>query len=274
MTPTAKLTLLIFVIVLILLISYYVSRTYYRKIDFRSIDVLSDGFVNTTRPRSNPKQIHMTYPNKAKIPDYVYQNLDRYARGYSYKIYDDTDCLEFLGKYFEPIVTETYHNLAGAHRADLFRYCVLYVQGGVYLDIKTELIRPLDEVFTDPTVDIYTSLSIKPHSIYQGVIYAPHAANPIFLDLIKYMTARPWWISKIDYHVYTKDFYKLIHEDIGRKPVRPGKLVGENATFYLFQEKEVARSECPGGVDRYGLCVYIFDGEEKMIKTRFAQYPW
>lgn len=42
-----------------------------------------------------------------------------------------------------------YQNLKpeyGAARADLFRYLLLYRYGGIYLDLKSTIIRPLDEV--------------------------------------------------------------------------------------------------------------------------------
>ena len=54
-----------------------------------------------------------------------------------YKLYDDNDCREFIKKYFNQDVLNAYDRLIpGAYKADLWRYCILYKLGGIYLDIK------------------------------------------------------------------------------------------------------------------------------------------
>ncbi len=74
------------------------------------------------------------------------------------------------------------------HRADLFRYAVLYIHGGFYADIKTELLYSLDSILTEPNT-IYTVLSnITSHTIHNGVIATPKY-HPIFLDFILYMVS-------------------------------------------------------------------------------------
>ena len=56
---------------------------------------------------------------------------------FSYHLYDDADCLDFITTYFDKSVVDAYNTLLpGAYKADLWRYCVLYIRGGVYLDIK------------------------------------------------------------------------------------------------------------------------------------------
>jgi mannosyltransferase OCH1-like enzyme len=52
-------------------------------------------------------------------------------------LYDDNDCAEFIENNFQKDVLDAYNSLIpGAFKADLWRYCVLYKNGGVYLDIK------------------------------------------------------------------------------------------------------------------------------------------
>ena len=56
---------------------------------------------------------------------------------FSYHLYDDANCLDFITTYFDKSVVDAYNTLLpGAYKADLWRYCVLYIHGGVYLDIK------------------------------------------------------------------------------------------------------------------------------------------
>jgi mannosyltransferase OCH1-like enzyme len=56
---------------------------------------------------------------------------------FQYHLYDDNDCREFIKNNFPEVVLEAFDNLIpGAYKADLWRYCVLYKEGGIYMDIK------------------------------------------------------------------------------------------------------------------------------------------
>lgn len=61
--------------------------------------------------------------------------------GVHFVLYDDRDAHSLIRSHFEPSVYEAYVTLnpkLGALRADFFRYCVLYLRGGVYMDIKIQ----------------------------------------------------------------------------------------------------------------------------------------
>jgi mannosyltransferase OCH1-like enzyme len=61
---------------------------------------------------------------------------------FTYIFADDDDCYEFIKNNFPPSVSDAYERLIpGAYKADLWRYCVLYIYGGIYLDIK---FRPIN----------------------------------------------------------------------------------------------------------------------------------
>ena len=115
-----------------------------------------------------PKVLHQTYKDVARIPRKVYENIREFAPEYEHLVYSDSDVVSFLSTNFKPEVLQAFHTLKlGAHKADLFRYCILYVKGGVYLDIKTELIKPLDKLFKDGAIN--TVISRVSSEIYQGV---------------------------------------------------------------------------------------------------------
>jgi mannosyltransferase OCH1-like enzyme len=64
-------------------------------------------------------------------------NLRAAGPRFNYQLFDDDDCREFIRNNFEESVLRAYDGLIpGAYKADLWRYCVLYKLGGVYLDIK------------------------------------------------------------------------------------------------------------------------------------------
>ena len=83
----------------------------------------------------------------------------------------------------------------------------------------------------------------------------------------------------IDYLITTKHIYELISEATGRRTLIGGlHHPKENTTntfdYFLFEEKKRDVSECYDGPDRYGGCYFIFHGSDKVLKTRYADYPW
>jgi mannosyltransferase OCH1-like enzyme len=58
---------------------------------------------------------------------------------FTYYLYDDNECRNFIKENFENSVLNAFDSLVpGAYKADLWRYCILYKNGGIYLDIKYE----------------------------------------------------------------------------------------------------------------------------------------
>lgn len=56
---------------------------------------------------------------------------------FRYILYDDKDCSNFIKNNFGRDVLYAFNSLVpGAYKADLWRYCILYKFGGIYLDIK------------------------------------------------------------------------------------------------------------------------------------------
>jgi mannosyltransferase OCH1-like enzyme len=100
-----------------------------------------------------PKVIHQIYfsPNQ-KLPPVLRENILRIMalnQGWGHKLYDDLDMAEAIGSIYGPRVLDYYGRINekyGASRADFFRYLLMYRYGGVYLDIKASLRRPLAEV--------------------------------------------------------------------------------------------------------------------------------
>lgn len=68
-----------------------------------------------------------------------------------YELFDDSKCAKFIQTYFEPDVLKAYISLVpGAYKADLWRYCVLYIHGGIYMDIK---LRPVNGFKLSSVID-------------------------------------------------------------------------------------------------------------------------
>jgi hypothetical protein len=171
--------------------------------------------------------------------------------------------------------------LEGAHAADLFRYCLLFDRGGVYLDIKIVLLKPLRDMFYQSNT-LYTVLGHNAQQIFQGVLVSyPH--NPIFAYLIEQALHTSAAATKIDYFVFIayflaclKKYYSIEGHWNRLRSNFPDDGVPHNV--YLYLEKcGVGKAQCEV-TDRHGLCCYIFDPALSetvpVIKTRYDDYPW
>lgn len=98
-----------------------------------------------------PKIIHQTY-RSAELPadiQVIVNDLIANNPDWEYRFYTDDDILTYITTHFDERTLEAYRRINpvyGAAKADLFRYLVLYREGGVYLDIKSTCIHPLSTV--------------------------------------------------------------------------------------------------------------------------------
>ena len=217
---------------------------------------------------SVPYIIHQTHSSRQLVPEKVTRNLQKFAPEYQRMFYSDDDIKVFLAEYFQPQVLQAFIDLrAGAHKADLFRYCILYVHGGVYMDIKTELIRPIHTMF--PKGCISTVLGCHPKIIYNGIVAAP-PQQPIFLYLIDSVLKSG---KSPPYGLFIREFYRFIERDAGS--VRDGHLEGKLQRYVIYVEHcSTNANKCYDGLDRYGICSFIKDGKTNIIKTRYSDFPW
>jgi mannosyltransferase OCH1-like enzyme len=268
---------LVFIILLILLIVLYlvyrIIKGRFEKPKYWNSDYIdkSKKLYLTGNKVENPYKnpLFQVYHTKSKIPGIVYENAKKFAPEYTHIVLDDTEIRPILSKYFTKPVLDKFDKLKGPHKADLARYCLLYLYGGLYLDIKTVLISPLSEIFKNEDY-FYTVFANDNKHIYQGLIKTK-ANHPLFLSLIDFIINNPL----ILYHDYCRDMYYTIQKDVGRI-TNGGYFKGKSGNeFYIFKEKCSNKFDlCDNKSDRYGLCCNIFDGENKIIKTRFDSYPW
>ena len=92
-----------------------------------------------------PLNIYQTWHTK-NLPEKMFETVKLIKNlnpRFNYHLFDDNDCREFIKNNFEINVLHAFDSLIpGAYKADLWRYCILYKNGGVYLDIKY---RPLNK---------------------------------------------------------------------------------------------------------------------------------
>lgn len=112
---------------------------------------------------SIPKLFFQTWKTKDLSP-VLHAFVDSWKQhnpSYTFHLYDDQGCEEFLEKHFDKRVVNAYRNvIPGAFKADLWRYCILYVYGGVYSDIDTICKGSID-MFLPEGVDFVTPIDLN-----------------------------------------------------------------------------------------------------------------
>lgn len=89
---------------------------------------------------------------------------------YEYMYFDNEDVKKYLLENFDPKVLAAYNKLKpGAYKADLFRYCILYKMGGVYIDSPMLCKRPLADLIM-PTDEFISPEDNQTGGIYNAFI--------------------------------------------------------------------------------------------------------
>ena len=106
-----------------------------------------------------PNIVHQTFCSTKlplKIINIIKKNK-KICNCCKFLFYDDYDCEELIKKYFNDEIYNAYNKINpsyGAMRADFFRYCVLYLYGGIYLDIKSGINYSLFKIITKKDICI------------------------------------------------------------------------------------------------------------------------
>ncbi|MBV1774388.1 hypothetical protein KSF73_01540 [Burkholderiaceae bacterium DAT-1] len=133
---------------------------------------------NKSTPQSYPQEITENFNSvKLHYPDA------------NHVLLDTNDILAFLEQHFEAEVLDAFNLLAPyAYKADLARYCLLYIYGGLYIDVGIRLLNrliiPIDKkfyLFRD-----LTHSSNTPWAVSNGIFFANAGCNElrIAIDLV------------------------------------------------------------------------------------------
>jgi hypothetical protein len=148
-----------------------------------------------------------------KPPLYLVERIKDKSKNWVYIHFLDKDIINFMK--LNPIdefnnCIEIFHSLRnGAHKADLFRYYYLYINGGVYMDSDAILENDLDEIVKE--LDFFTVMSnLKNNSMFNGFI-GSIPKHPIIYQALKHICCEEN-IKKnnADYFNICKELYNII----------------------------------------------------------------
>lgn len=165
-----------------------------------------------------PKWIHQTWKSKdtnEKV-DELRNSWISLHPNFKYSYYDDVDIDKFIRRYFDNRVYASFKRIInGSLKADFFRYCVLYIHGGVYVDIDISCILPLTDGIIDFDIDELVTATDYQEKDYQSMnhtyrrdcIYQAFLCAQPFHPFMKYMINYMCFVMNND--LYKNDIFRI-----------------------------------------------------------------
>jgi hypothetical protein len=123
------------------------------------------------------------------VPDYMYSCIKKLIAinpEFDYYLYSDDASRKFIKNNFDREVLNAFDSLKpGAYKSDLWRYCVLYKRGGVYLDIKYFSLVPLINIIEKNPIIYVKDRQLGCNNSYTG-LYNAFIVSPPGNSIFKY----------------------------------------------------------------------------------------
>ena len=172
--------------------------SYYKKQQYKNIDRGDTKKTDVKSTQVIPKIIYKTgIDDYRNIHDDVYNVFSETIKlnpEFKINYYSDKDSRDFIKNNFESEILLTYDKLIpGAYKADLFRYCILYKNGGIYSDLTQRFTIPFNKLIDLEKDNLYLVKDIEHYKIngdgyskgIQISFMASRPGNEIFLKAIK-----------------------------------------------------------------------------------------
>jgi hypothetical protein len=162
-----------------------------------------------------PKILHHTYRSE-DLPAPIARNMAEIRSlnpGWRHRFYDNDDCIDYIRTHYGEQVLSYYLRISkeyGAARADLFRYLALYKQGGVYLDVKSGVGRPFDDVLKPHDSYLLSHWKNGPESIFKDWGLHPELSG------LRGGEFQQWFIVTVPGHPFLKAVIERVLANIDR----------------------------------------------------------
>ena len=156
----------------------------------------------------------MTY--RKDVPPFVFERWMVTNPTYKIDFSLDCDCICFLREKFNDYIADLFMKIPqGMYKADLWRLCKLYINGGIYADV--DLIPHLDIDKLDKEITFYSCLSIQKKSLFQAFIATfTKPKNPLILSfLMSFLLNNPYtYTNGPTYDIYNCIYHNLKTNEI------------------------------------------------------------
>jgi hypothetical protein len=185
-----KITIIITIIIIIIITTIIILTFFDNPVKWINLFIYYSYIPNSLKNTIIPMNVYQTWHSKNLSPKMKECNdtLKIQNPEFNYFLFDDLECRTFIATNFNPNVLHAYDSLIpGAYKADLWRYCILYMKGGLYIDIKYKcmnqfrLIQFIENKENKNMCPLITETN--PKYVYTGVLITP-PKNPLYKKCI------------------------------------------------------------------------------------------
>lgn len=162
------------------------------------------------KPKPNiPLHIYQVWHDSKDMPSSVKDSIQQIKQQnpeFQHHLYDEPMCRNFIKENFPKNVLHAYDSIIPhAYKADLWRYCILYKKGGIYLDSKYYGVEKFKLIQLTGKEYFCKGVSNTFYSIYNAILICK-PRNPILAQAIKkvvehvetrYYGSVPWCIGPL-----------------------------------------------------------------------------
>jgi len=176
-----------------------------------------------------PKVIHYIWLGKNPTPkvfDKCLKSWQKYCPDYQIKRWDETNL--DLNKY--KFALDAYNAKKYAFASDVFRTDILYNEGGIYLDIDVELIKPIDQILKDAdcVMGFETSNLLNP-----GLLIASKPKNNDLLNILRSYESLTFDINNLT-NLTVCEIFSNYYNKLGLEKTNKSQQI-KNTFFYNSQ---------------------------------------
>jgi hypothetical protein len=133
-----------------------------------------------TKINQIPKKIHRIWQTEISERMQIFSDrLQQENPEFEYILYTAETAREFIRDHFDTVVLHAFDSLVPfSFKADLFRYCVMYIHGGIYLDMKFESVNGFR--FTEVLEKEQYVLDVDGNSIYNALLICKPRSKVMF----------------------------------------------------------------------------------------------
>lgn len=188
-------------------IPFYTHRTIKYKINDEDIPIVDLTLNNV------PAIVYQSCKSRFEInnPSVILDNYKNNSE-FDFYLYDEKDQRQFIKDNFDSAILNVYDKLNSYNdKSKLWKYCILYKNGGIYLDTKYNIKKPLIE---------YISLNQIAFNTDHTVIMVPPNLDILKSIINSYTTKSPIVINDI-----VSDYIFLYNEDNHCKDIRTTEII-------------------------------------------------
>ena len=148
-----------------------------------------------------------------KPEQYVIDRILKHALGWDYVHFTDLEIYDYFDKNFIKdfkYIKQKFMSIKkGPHKADLFRYYYLYINGGVFIDSDLAIEKSLNDIIGE--YNLVSAVDKKNKNVFNGFLYADKKSD-IILECLNHIYNIDVDYLDNNYEVICEKLYEVLYK--------------------------------------------------------------